>query len=397
LKICRLVWSYPDPSKISYGLGPNFYHISEEQAKLGVEVHIISLNSDGNAEIKGTNGIFIHRVGMPYNIRAMQKLINLNRIHHFDIIHAHGTCGITYPFFKPALRIPLVVHTHGTTLEMVRHKLRPNPKFSISAYSKSLLKENISILRQNMYWKRADRLIAVSNAAKREIVNLIHINSDRIDAIYNGVDPTIFKKTKNSMKFKKNLGLEDKKVILFVGHFGFRKGIIYIYEAMQKVIKEIPNSVLLCVGGTPKWLGTDLYWRALKDAISKYDLEGSVVLKGQIPHHKLPDYYSIGDVFAFPSLYEALGKVLIEAMACETPIVASNVGGIPEVVRHGHNGFLIQPKDSRKLGDYLIQILQNQDLASELGRNGRKIALEKFTWSQTAKNLMNSYSEVLGN
>jgi len=248
-----------------------------------------------------------------------------------------------------------------------------------------------------MYWKRADRLIAVSNAAKKEIENLIHINPDKIDAIYNGVDPTIFKRTKDRMKFKKNLGLEDKKVILFVGHFGFRKGIIYIYEAMQKVIKEIPNSILLCVGGTPKWLGTDLYWRALKDAISKYDLEGHVVLKGQIPHHELPDYYSIGDVFAFPSLYEALGKVLIEAMACETPIVASNVGGIPEVVRHGHNGFLIPSKDSRKLGDYLIQILQNQDLASEFGRNGRKIALEKFTWSQTAKNLLKSYSEVLEN
>jgi glycosyltransferase involved in cell wall biosynthesis len=391
MRICRLVWNYPRPEKISYGLGPNFYHISSEQAKQGIDVHILALKEDGAREYEEKDGVKIHRVGLPYNLRAMEKLMDLHRDHRFDLIHAHGTCGIFYPLFKPLIRRPLLVHTHGTTLEMVRHKFRPSPKHSLVDYSRSLMKEYISIIRQGVYWKQANRLIAVSKAAKDEIQKLLHVNPSKIEVVYNGVDPEIFKRVNGGEYLKTKLGLEGKRVILYVGHFGFRKGMLYLFQAMQQVLKEVPDAALLCVGGTPKWLGTNLYWTTLQESILKYGLTGKIILNGQVSHHKLPQYYSIADVFAFPSLYEALGKVIIEASACEIPVVASRVGGIPEIIRHGENGFLIEPKNIKILADYIIQILQDKELAQSMGRRGRQTVLEKFTWAKTVADISKAY------
>ncbi len=395
MKICRLVWEYPTPDKISYGLGPNFYHISTEQVNQGIDVHVIAKSSNGEPNYEEISGVQVHRVGIPYNVRAIEKLIKLSSYHKFDLIHAHGTCGISYPLFKRIVNRPIFVHTHGTTLEMVKHKFRPPLKSSVRDYSRSVGREIISILRQHFYWKMADRLFAVSQSAKKEIQTLLHIRGSKIDVAYNGVDPSIFKRCENSNVFKAKIGLEGKRIILFVGHFGFRKGIPYILEAMPLILREIPDATLLCVGGSPKWLGTDIYSKGLCEAVSKYGLNGKVKLMGRVPHHVLPSYYSIAEVFAFPSLYEALGKVVIEAMACETPVVASRVGGVPEIVDHGSNGFLIEPKNIKMLAAFLIQIMQDRRLALCMGRRGRQKVVKRFTWAETAKSLKRSYIKLI--
>lgn len=166
---------------------------------------------------------------------------------------------------------------------------------------------------------------------------------------------------------------------------------------MREILQKEPNAFLLCVGGTPEWLGTDVYWRILKEKIEQAGIQGNVRLMGQIPHQKLPIYYSMAEVFAFPSLYEAMGKVIVEAMACETPIVASSVGGIVEIVENGRNGFLVKPKDVKGLSEAILTLLHDKNLANKLAQEGRRTVESKFTWKNTIEQISKAYEKILSN
>jgi glycosyltransferase involved in cell wall biosynthesis len=224
---------------------------------------------------------------------------------------------------------------------------------------------------------------------------LYNINRSKIEVAYNGVDTSIFRKVRDFQEFKKKLGLEDKRIILYVGHFGFRKGILYLIEAMNKILQEEPDAFLLCVGGTPEWLGTDIYWKILTKKLSEINIQKHARLVGQVPHHQLPFYYSIADVFAFPSLYEAMGKVVVEAMACETPVVASGVGGIKEIINNETNGLLVQPKDVKALERTILMVLHDSQLARRLSEKGRDTVESKFTWKNTVEQILRAYQKIL--
>jgi glycosyltransferase involved in cell wall biosynthesis len=133
----------------------------------------------------------------------------------------------------------------------------------------------------------------------------------------------------------------------------------------------------------------------LKEKIQKVGIQKSVRLMGQVPHQKLPVYYSMADVFAFPSLYEAMGKVIVEAMACETPVVASRVGGIVEIINDGVNGLLVQPRDTKSLSQSILTILQDGQLARRLSERGRETVESMFTWSHTAMQISKAYQKLI--
>ena len=391
MRICRLVWSFPSAEKISYGLGPNFYYISKEQVKQGYEVDVIAGKKGNEPNYEEIEGIRVHRVTAPNNINSMKKLSRLNDKKAFDIIHAHGTCGIMYPFLRNRIQKPLVVHSHGSVLGMMQQRFSP-PSFT--QFMKSRIRESISILREKYYWQRADKLITVSYFLKEEIEKLYKISGSRIEVAYNGVDISVFKRVEDPQRFKDKLGLGDKRIILYVGHFGLRKGITYLLEAMSRIIQEDPHAFLLCVGGTPEWLGTDIYWSVLEKKLRQKDLQDHVKLIGQIPHLQLPYYYSVADVFAFPSLYEAMGKVIIEAMACETPVVASRVGGIIEVIEDGVNGLLMQPKNIESIKKSILTVLQDRQLARRLSLRGRETVESRFTWKHSVMQMTEAYRKL---
>jgi glycogen(starch) synthase len=395
MKICRLVWGFPKAHELTYGLGPNFYFISKEQVKLGLEVHVIASRKLDETPYEEVDGIKIHRVRSPYNINVIRRIMELDRKLGIDIVHAHGTCGILYPLFRNEIGIPLVAHAHSISLGMKIHAYRLPVKSSLKLFLKSRFREESSIVRERFFWRHADLLIAVSEAQKKELTALYGIKSRKIHVIYNGVEPSIFKPLTDTQQLKKKLGLEDKRVILTVGHFVLRKGIPYLLEAMPEILREVPNAFLLCVGGTPKWLGTRLYWEHLQEMINEKGLKDHVKLVGQIPHEELPAYYSLSDVFAFPSLYEAFAKVILEAMSCETPVIASRVGGLPEAIEHNVNGILVNPKNVNQLAYAIVEVLQDRELAQRLGKKGREVVTSRFTWQHTAKELLVAYERLL--
>jgi len=394
MRICRLVWNFPKKEEITYGLGPNFYYVSKEQSKLGLDVHVVSRRKLGEPSHEEIEGITIHRVGFPYNTSSVKKVLELNKALGVNLVHAHGTCGILYPLFRKVVKIPLVVHVHATTMGMKQHAYRVRKK-ALKQYLKSRAREEISVLRQGFFWSHADSLIAVSQAQKDELKALYNLQDAKIKVVHNGVDISLFRPLKDTQHLSDELQLQNKKMILFVGHFGLRKGVPYLIKAMPKVLKENPDAVLVCVGGTPKWLKTRIYWQVLDEMIRKEKLERNVRLIGEVPHHQLPYYYSLASVFAFPSLYEAFAKVIIEAMACGTPVIASRVGGIPEIIKHNTNGILIKPKDVDQLSEALNRLLSDTDFAEKMSRNARQTVEKSFTWRHTAQGLLRVYEEVL--
>jgi len=395
MRVCRLTWDFPTGNELTYGLGPTFYHISKEQVALGLDVHVISRRKLRASPYKEVNGIKIHFVNSPYNINALRKITELNEKLGLNVVHAHSTCGLLYPLLRKKIRVPLVVHVHGTTLGMKRYRFALPAKFSLKHFFKSKFREEISALRQIFFWRQADRVIAVSKAQKEELKSLYGIRDEKIRVVYLGVDTTYFRRYSDTRQVRKRHALENKQVILFVGHFGLRKGIPFLIQAMPKILKEHPDAGLLCVGGTPKWLGTRLYWDYLNHMIEKAGIKSHVRLVGEVPHHQLPYYYSTANVFAFPTLYEAFAKVVPEAMACEAPVVASKVGGIPEIIHHGVDGLLVKPGDVKQLAEAINMILGDDDFARELGRKARETVEMKFTWKNTARGLLSVYADLV--
>lgn len=395
MRICRLVWRFPKAEEISYGLGPNFYYISKGQVGQGLEVDVVARKARNEPSYEEIDGIKVYRVESPYNVNAMRELVRLYMNKSLDIVHAHGTCGISYPLFRSRIRKPLVVHTHGTALGMASHHFSYPEAISMKDRLRSKIRKSTAILRQKLYWQLADMLLAVSRFLKDEIERYYKIEGSKIQVAYNGVDTSIFRRVKDNQELKRSLGIEDRRVILYVGHFGLRKGMLYLIEAMRGIIKEEPDAFLLCVGGTPEWLGTNVYWRILAKNIKDAGLQDHVKLMGQVPHQKLPAYYSMADVFAFPSLYEAMGKVVVEAMACETPVVTSRVGGIMEIVDDGVNGLLVQPKDVKGLERSILMVLQDGQLARRISDKGREIVESRFTWKHTVAQISKAYERVI--
>jgi len=115
----------------------------------------------------------------------------------------------------------------------------------------------------------------------------------------------------------------------------------------------------------------------------------------KVPNQELPKYYSMADVFVLPTLYDPCPKVILEAMACETPIIASKVSGIPELIKNGREGILIPSKNSNLLADKIIDLLSNQDDATLMGKNARSRVENDFTWNLCAKKILQLYHNEL--
>jgi len=389
--ICRIVWDYPENGKPSFGIQPVFYYLSKEQARQGYDVHILTVRRASQARLEEDGGgIVVHRLDAPFNISALKELRDITRNNGGAIIHTHSTSGLLMPLAKKVLRLPLVSHVHGTTRA---HRL-PTDSVKGPERAYSLLKSAYYIQREKFLWSSASKVLAVSRATAEVLVNFYSIPEEKIEVVYNGVDTEIFRPVGLGAPLRGLEGLDGKRVVLYVGHFGMRKGILHLISAMKDVVKEVPDAVLVCIGGTPSWLGGKDYWTILREAARKNGLDGRVILLDKLPNQILPYYYSRCSVLVLPSYWEAFGKVVIEAMACGKPVVATRRGGLPELVNEGVTGSLVDYGSVPQLSKAIIGILQDPTTASRMGINARQKVLEKFTWKAVAERIKNVYENL---
>ena len=207
----------------------------------------------------------------------------------------------------------------------------------------------------------------------------------------NGVDCDLFRPNNQGAKLRKNMGWQGKFVLLFVGALtkwhGY-KGLDILLAALSKTSRIRPDVRLLVVGEGERREDFSQMSRSLN--ISK-----NVVFAGNVADSSLPKYYSAADALVLPSkdMSEGFGLTLLEANACGKPVLASNVGGIPSVVKNEFNGLLVPPNDAEALAAAIMRLVEKPDLTLKMGRNGRKFALShdwKLVASQTEKVYMSA-------
>jgi glycosyltransferase involved in cell wall biosynthesis len=394
ISICRFVKNFPENKKeIDQGIIPTLYYLSSEVSKLGVNQYIIC---SGQPKIDYIEEMKIYRVKSPYHYHGYKAFKTIVQQDSIELVQIHNTDFFAYSLLKEKFKVPLIVYLHE------------NPETAFYYTAPSVTQDSTGFLRTIMWYKiftpirmrlvlnRADAIITVSRNLAESIIKSYNVPSQKMHVIHNGVDTTVFRPLRNQgFELKRQLGIEDRKVILYVGNLSNRKGLTYLLEAAVTILKKIKDACFLIIGGSPKWLGTDVYEEELLTSIKAKGIEDSFLLLGTKPYLELPQYYSAADIFVLPSLYEPFGKVVIEAMACQTPVIASRVGGIPEIVEEGVTGLLVNPGNSKELAHKILTLIQDTSSLSSMGRQGRNAVKNKFSWKKAAEKNLSLYRNIV--
>lgn len=232
---------------------------------------------------------------------------------------------------------------------------------------------------------RAFAIIAPSSSIKEYLMSY-GVKEEKIHMIPSGVDIEAFSPNPSSM-LRERLGIADEKIILSIARLHPLKGLHHLIRAYGYVAKNFPGTRLVILGKGPQE-------KELKELAKELNVEKNVsFLTEHVPHEKISEFYNSADIFAFPSIVEPFGMVNLEAMACGIPTVASNTGGMRDMVLQGKTGFLFMPGDVKGIGDALTAMLSDESKRKEMGIEARKRALE-YDWRKIAKQILGRYEEA---
>ncbi len=357
------------------GVTEHVVHLAEQFRAHGHEVHIIAPSSDDEHEPESTPAS-VHRIGrvvsIPANgsvaritlsLRAYLQVKRLLLEQQFDLIHLHEP-------MMPALPLTVLRHS-GTTNIGTFHAFRNTPLAYF--YGKPILQP---------FFRKLHGHIAVSEAA-REFVGEYFSEADyRI--IPNGIDFHRFYFRRESVDTT-----QRRLNVLFVGRLEKRKGLRYLLRAWPLVRDRFPNATLTVVGSGR---GLERYRQfAARQGWSEEDVR----FEGYVSAEDLPRYYQQADVFCAPSTgQESFGIVLLEAMAAGAPVVATSIPGYRQVVHHGSEGLLVEPKNSQHLAAALRLMLGNPDMRGTMGWSGQESA-RRYDWPRVGGEVLDYYREVL--
>lgn len=237
--------------------------------------------------------------------------------------------------------------------------------------------------------RRATRVMTVSESSKRDILRYVNISPDKIDVIYNSYDERFAAPPDEGMvnRIRERYQLHDP-FVLYAGNVKPHKNIERLIEAFYLVRRQGLDHLRLVL------IGDDISrYAALRRAVHRHQLHHCVRFLGFMPEESLVALYRLASVFVFPSLYEGFGLPPLEAMACGTPVVTSNVSSLPEVA--GDAALLVNPYDPEDIADAIRRVVTDEALASELRRRGRARAAQ-FSWESAARKVHAIYEAVGG-
>lgn len=211
------------------------------------------------------------------------------------------------------------------------------------------------------------------------------VDAEKIKVMINGTNPQQYY-PKNVDDFKEKIVGTNKKVVLTVTRLVDRKGIDLVIKSMRSVIKSVPNAFYVIVGDGP-------IKAKLQHSIDAQKLNQNVRLVGRVKYEDLINYYNMADVFVMPSKtelpdVEGFGIVFLEANACAKPVIGSNSGGIPSAIKNGYNGLIVEENNIEQLTDAITTILNNPEMAKEMGENGLNFVKNEANWEEVSKKII---------
>ena len=394
------------PPHVYGGAGVHVEYLARELARAESAAHAVDVFSfgeqredAGNLRVRGIPAGAEIPARDPRHAKLLDALHRdlgmVGAVEAPDIVHCHTW----YAHLAGCLAKPLT----GARLVLTTHSLEPHRPWKIeqlgSAYHAS------SWIERTAYGN-ADGVIAVSEAMKADVQSLYGVPEERVRVIHNGIDPDEYRH-REAPDVLQRLGVDPAvPIVLFVGRITRQKGILHLVRALRHLRPGV--QVVLCAGApdTPEISAemTRLVEQAQRDAAVPI-----VWLPQMLPKPDVIALYSHAALFVCPSVYEPFGIINLEAMACETPVVASAVGGIPEIVLPDETGVLVpfepegggspEPREpeafSRALADAVNALMADPERRAAMGRASRARVLSKFSWASIAEQTLAFYRELM--
>lgn len=307
--------------------------------------------------------------------QIFELISELHRRQPFDLIHIHSYYLALFAplvFWCRRLGVPLVTQYHGGRLNLL------NPA------------SWIKYLPLRWVLGKVDLILIPTPSQEKTLTRYFSIPPHKIKTFPSGgVDlKTFFPQERQDVLTR--LGLDpSKKYLLYVGRLHPQKGVNDLLRALGKVRQEFPDCSLLIVGGTPA------EQVAVKSLIHQLNLGKEVVLTGFIPHKELNDYYAASECLILPSYSEGQPLVILEAWACQRPVVATQVGGVPYIIKDGKTGLLVPPKNPVRLAKKIERLLTDRKLCARLARDGYFRAVKDYSWEVVVSQVISLYQQVI--
>lgn len=353
-----------------------------EISKMGHDIKVFTSSKDSNNHLESYRNVEINRYGINMNLMSSNLSIGLFREplkYDVDIVHTSFDippgpfAGLRYAQKK---KVPMVVTYHGDWEENYGNVIR---RFGVSIFNKWAKKilslAKIIISPSSIYVSRS---------------NLLGEYGEKVVVIPNGIDMDEFKIKQSKKECRKSLGLPlDNDIVLFFGNLSPYKSPDILLKALPQIMDEVPSILLI-------FAGLGIMMDDLKKLSVNLGVEKNVIFPGFVDKDERSFYYKSADIFCLPSTMktESFGIVNLEAMSSGIPIIASNIGGIPDVVKDHENGLLVPPNDISALANAIIYLLKNKEKRIRMGLDGIQKA-KAYSWKNIAKKTEDVYNAVI--
>ena len=404
MKIGILTNEYPP--HVYGGAGVSVEYLTDELCKLDQGRHSVKVLCFGeqkgqskNLSIQGVKPAMDFRTQDPRHRKFLETMLNdlvmAGEMSDVDIVHCHTWYShLAGMLVKQLLQVPMVLTTHS---------LEPHRPWKVEQLGTAY---HASSWIERTAYQNADGVVAVSQSMMDDVHELYGVPLERIGIIHNGINLDQYKPT-TDLEVLNRHGIDPEvPYVLFVGRITRQKGIIHLVNAIGSI--DPGAQIVLCAGAPDtKEIGEEME-QAVREARNQTS-NPLIWIAEMLPKREIIPLYSQAAVFVCPSVYEPFGIINLEAMACETPVVASRVGGIPEVVIPDLTGLLVpihpcsetdvEPANPQRFSEDLAfavnQLLRAPEESREMGRRARTRVEEHFSWSSIAAKTLGFYEQVV--
>lgn len=387
MKILVLTWEFPP--RIVGGIARHVAELYPELVKLGDEIHVITVEFGTAPQYEVVEGLRVHRVPVAPANDFFHWVVNMNQSmgHHggkliqeagqFDLIHAHDwLVGDAAIALKHHFKLPLVATIHAT--EYGRYN-------GLYTDTQHYIASKEGTLAYNAW-----RVIVCTDYMRREVERALGASWDKIDVIYNGIRAE--KKLQNPNfdynNFRRCFAKDEEKIAYYVGRMTYEKGVSILLNAAPKVLWQMQGKVkFVIIGGG----NTD----KLKEQAWNLGIAHQCYFTGFMLEEDLDKFQTVADCAVFPSLYEPFGIVALESFAARVPVVVSDTGGFPEVVRHTKTGIVTYTNNPDSLAWGILEVLKNPGYAQWLSDNAYQDLERRFSWPKLAQQTEAVYGLVM--
>ncbi len=394
-KICFVS---PEYLPLSGGTGAYVYYLSRELLRNGDSVSIVTgYNRAQYLQVNDHfNVYFVKAFKAPvvksfmFAASSHRKLNSIRGTANIDIIHAN--LPLVPDFAVPTNYGQALIATVHSTWEGEANAIRSEPYGRLNTNEKFLRSFTwfLAVFEKRML-QRAKRIIAVSDFTRKELHHYYkHRYDNKVRVIHNGVDVEKFKPPVNKRMAKQTIGLNpDDIAILSVGRLYARKGLFTLIESMPAVIKRFRRAKFIISGK-----GQSDEMRKLVAHATSLGIRENILFTGYTPDEKLPGLYQAADVFAFSTYYEHHPFAVLEALSSQLPVVTTNVGGIPETITDGKDGFMCPPFNSQEFSERILYLLEHRGAAEEMGFQARRMIVKRFDWRIVVQKVLKIYDDA---